>query len=98
MHSRNKLRGSQQNSTGERLMRGNEGTEEKPLELLAGREGETIFNSTEQMETSAHEWKDSKISFHAIVGGGNKDWCCLIILAVSSANDTLAKQDNLCHC
>lgn len=55
MHSRNKLRGSQQNSTGERLMRGNEGTEEKPLELLAGREGETIFNSTEQMETSAHE-------------------------------------------
>lgn len=50
-----------------------EGTQEKPSELTAGREKRDL-NTTEQMETSAHDWKESKISFHAGVRGGNKDW------------------------
>lgn len=71
-------------------MRENEKTQEKSSELSAERVEENL-NTTEQMETTAHDWKEPKISFHAGVRGGNKDGWCLIILAVSSANRHVSK-------
>ena len=45
--------------------------------------GKDHLNTTEQMEATAQNWEKSKISFHAGVRGGNRDWWCLIILAVA---------------
>lgn len=83
--------GSQQNSVGKKT---DERKWKGPGELfrtLGRGDRRDDLNGTEQMETTAHEWKESEISFHAGVRGSSKDWWGSIILAVSSANRYFGK-------
>lgn len=45
---------------------------EEPVRTLSRERRRDNLNTTEQMETTARDWKESKISLHAGVRGGNK--------------------------